>query len=157
MSHSARLAVSVFVLAAACSNSKPPEGQGAEAPVASAEPSTPAEPSASEPAAVEAAGAEVAGAEAAPSVPEAPSIATLFVREALADCQAEGARKCLMVRGSEGEQWRNFYGTIEGFDYEPAYAYELRVEVTHVANPPPDAPSIHYKLVEVVSKRKTAP
>jgi hypothetical protein len=137
----------VFVLAAACSSSKSPEGRGVEAPVASAEAAAPAEPAASDPAA----------AEPAPSVPEAPSVATLFVREALADCQAEGARKCLMVRGSESEQWRNFYGAIEGFEHEPAYAYELRVEVTHVASPPPDAPSIHYKLVEVVSKRKTGP
>jgi hypothetical protein len=118
--------------------------------VAAAEPAPPVEPSATEPTPAE-------PMPAAPGAGEAPTTATLFVRDTLADCQAEGARKCLMVRGSEGEQWRNFFGAIEGFEHDPAYSYELRVEVTHVANPPPDAPSIHYKLVEVVSKKKAAP
>jgi hypothetical protein len=155
MSYFARLAVPVFVLAAACS-SKPPEGKGAEAAEASGASAEPAEPSASDPTPGEVAPGEPV-ASPAPEANEAPAIAALFVRDTLADCQAEGARKCLVVRGSEGEQWRNFYGAIEGFEYEPAYAYELRVEVTHVTNPPPDAPSIHYKLVEVVSKEKTRP
>lgn len=87
---------------------------------------------------------------------EAPATATLFVRDVLVDCQAEGARKCLQVRGSASEQWRNFFGSIEGFDYQPSYVYELRVAVTHLNNPPPDAPSIHYRLLEVVSKKKTS-
>jgi uncharacterized protein DUF4377 len=80
----------------------------------------------------------------------------LFVADHLADCQGEGARKCLRVRASQSEEWRNFFGVIDGFDYEPSYTYELRVEVTPLANPPPDAPSLRYRLVEVVSKQKVA-
>jgi hypothetical protein len=78
----------------------------------------------------------------------------LFVAAQLADCQGEEARKCLRVRNSPGEEWRNFFGVIDGFDYEPSYSYELRVEVKRLANPPADAPSLRYRLVEVVSKQK---
>jgi hypothetical protein len=162
MSHFASVAISVFVLAAACS-SKPPEGPAAEAPSAS-EPAATSELGGTEPATPEPSTPEPGTPEATlgdPPLPspagasEAPATATLFVRDVLADCQAEGARKCLQVRGSASEQWRNFFGSIEGFDYQPSYAYELRVAVTHLDNPPPDAPSIHYRLLEVVTKKKT--
>jgi hypothetical protein len=79
---------------------------------------------------------------------------TLFVAEAQADCQGEAPRKCLQVRESESEPYRNLYSSIEGFDYEPSYVYELRVEATPVANPPADASAVRYRLLELVSKRK---
>jgi hypothetical protein len=81
-------------------------------------------------------------------------VETLYVRDTLADCQAEGVRQCLQVRSSEQEDWRNFFGSIEGFQYQPSFAYELRVEVSPVPNAPADAPSLRYRLLEVVSKRK---
>jgi uncharacterized protein DUF4377 len=85
---------------------------------------------------------------------DASVVETLFVSEALVDCQGESAQKCLQVRGSESEEWRNFYAPIAGFEHEASHAYELRVEVTKVANAPADAPSLRYRLLEVVSKRK---
>jgi hypothetical protein len=153
MSYVARFAAIVLVFAVACSSSKPPEGKAAEVPVAAAEP--PAEVNGATPPASD--DPAPAAPPATPAPPEAPEVVTLFVSDRPAECQAEGAQKCLMIRGSEGEQWRRFYGTIEGFEYEPSFTYELRVEVTDVVNPLPDAPSIHYKLVEVVAKRKTTP
>jgi len=65
--------------------------------------------------------------------------------------------KCLQVRESQNGPWRNLYANIEGFDYEESYAYELRVEVTRVPSPAADAPSLRYKLLQVVDKRKVAP
>ena len=62
--------------------------------------------------------------------------------------------KCLQVRDSENGEWRNFYGSIAGFEHEGTYAYELRVEVTSVPSPAADAPSLRYRLLEVVSRRK---
>jgi hypothetical protein len=79
---------------------------------------------------------------------------TLFVADALVDCEGEGPTKCMRTRASEGEPWTLFYGRIEGFTYEEGNAYELRVEVTEVPNPPADAPSLAHRLVEVVSKKK---
>ncbi|HEU4579706.1 MAG TPA: DUF4377 domain-containing protein [Polyangiaceae bacterium] len=129
-----------LLLLLSCSGSKP-----AEPPVASP---------ASEPA------AEEPGADPAPpsSNPEAPAAQadtkTLFVAAAQADCQGEAPQKCLQVRESETEPYRNLYSNIEGFDYEPSYVYELRVEAIPVPNAPADASSVRYRLLEVVSKRK---
>jgi hypothetical protein len=88
---------------------------------------------------------------------DATGVQTWLVADQLGVCEGEGARKCLRVRNSEHEEWRNFFGVIDGFDYEPAYTYELRVEVTPIANPPADAPSLRYRLVEVVSKHEVHP
>jgi hypothetical protein len=85
-----------------------------------------------------------------------PGIETLLVRDQLVDCVGEGERKCLQVRASEDEAWRNFYAEIEGFDYEPSFAYELRVEVTPDPQPPADGSSLRYRLLEVVSKTRHA-
>ena len=141
MSHLANaLALSLLLC---CSSSKP-----AEPPAAAPASDPPAEEPGAEPA---------TPPPAAPSA-EAPSAKTvtktLFVAEAQADCQSEVPQKCLQMRESESEPYRNLYSSIEGFDYEPSYVYELRVEATPVANPPADASSVRYRLLEVVSKRK---
>lgn len=93
-------------------------------------------------------------AEAPP--PAAPSAEqqTLFVREMLADCEGESPRKCMQTRSNESEDWSYFYDSIEGFEYEPSFRYELRVEVTARPNAPADSSSLRYKLLEVVSKKK---
>jgi hypothetical protein len=79
---------------------------------------------------------------------------TLFVRELLADCQGESARKCMQTRGSESDEWTFFYANIDGFEYAPGHRYELRVEVTSQPNPPSDSSSLRYRLLEIVSKKK---
>jgi hypothetical protein len=128
----------------ACSGSKP-----AEAPAA-----VPEEPGAAEPGEAEL----PAGSE--PETPAEPATApegvsqTLFVASTLADCQGEAPQKCLQVRESASEPYRNLYAGIAGFQHEPGYEYELRVEATAVPDAPADAPSVRYRLLEVVSKRK---
>lgn len=42
---------------------------------------------------------------------------------------------------------------IEGFVYGKGFEYYLKVEKTHIANPPMDASDIKYKLIEVISKK----
>lgn len=159
MSHVARL--SLFAVLVACSSPKPPAVE--EPAVSSADPARePAapEPTPEAPSAPEAPTASAAQPTDAPSAPsasassDAPVVETLFVRDTLADCQAEGVRQCLQVRSSEQEDWRNFFGSIEGFQHEPSYAYELRVAVSPVPNAPADAPALRYRLLEVVAKRK---
>jgi hypothetical protein len=151
MSHSRRVALSLTLSAAALfpaaffasACSSPPPAQSPEAAVTPepAEAAPPSEPAAS------------AAPEATPAEDEA-LVQTLFVREQPAACEAEGTRQCLMVRSSESEAWRLFYAPIEGFEYEPSYAYELRVAVSPTVNPPADAPALRYELVNVVSKTK---
>lgn len=88
------------------------------------------------------------------STPPKTSIKTLYVRDVLADCEGESPRKCMQVRETPEGEWTFFYDSIEGFDYEETYQYELRVEVKPVADPPADGSSLRYRLVQVVSKTK---
>jgi hypothetical protein len=57
---------------------------------------------------------------------------------------------CLMVAQDGGEQ-QFFYNQIAGFDFQWGHSYELTVRVDDVANPPADASSKRYTLVEVIS------
>lgn len=79
---------------------------------------------------------------------------TLFVAEALVDCQGVGPMKCMRVRATPEEPWRLHYSGIDGFDYQPGVVYELRVEKVDNPRPAADAPSFRYRLLEVVAKRK---
>ena len=52
-------------------------------------------------------------------------------------------------------QWHVYpINFIEGFEFEPGYFYTLKVEITHLANPPQDWYNIEYKLIGVISKTK---
>lgn len=79
---------------------------------------------------------------------------TLFIKESYADCEGEGPMKCLQVREKESDPWTLHYSAIEGFPYEEGYKYEIVVSAETKANPPQDAPSRRYHLVEIVSKQK---
>nr|WP_317207113.1 DUF4377 domain-containing protein [Chryseobacterium arthrosphaerae] len=60
----------------------------------------------------------------------------------------------MQVKEKASDSWENFYSNIEGFTYEPGYEYVLKVKTEKIANPPADASSIKYTLVEQVSKTK---
>ncbi|MDR2238290.1 MAG: DUF4377 domain-containing protein [Chryseobacterium sp.] len=80
---------------------------------------------------------------------------TLIVGPQTVDCSAGAGRmKCMQVKESASGSWTNFYSNIEGFNYEPGYEYVLKVKTEKIANPPADASSIKYTLVEQVSKTK---
>lgn len=60
----------------------------------------------------------------------------------------------IQVRQASESDWQVLPLTgIERFDYEEGYAYRLKVEKTHLANPPADASNVRYKLLEVLSKQ----
>jgi hypothetical protein len=86
-----------------------------------------------------------------------PGGTTLFVAETLVDCQGEGPMKCMRIRTAADQPWSLHYDRIEGFTYEPSFAYELRVERREIPNPRADEPSFRYRLLEIVSKRKVEP
>lgn len=69
-------------------------------------------------------------------------------------CQGSAYQTCLLTRESEQQPWAYFYDSIENFDFEWGYQYQLRVRVTDVANPPADASSKHYSLIEQVQTLK---
>ncbi len=87
---------------------------------------------------------------------EAPSatgeVMTLYVGPFLADCVGVAPQQCLQVKTSPDGEYQLFYDTIQGFEFEEGYEYEIIVSRTEVENPPADASKYQYSLVEVVSK-----
>lgn len=66
----------------------------------------------------------------------------------------EGIPQPSMKIKEEGwEDWQpEPFSGIEDFEYIRGYEYVLKVEKTHIAEPPMDAPSIRYRLVEIISQ-----
>ncbi len=81
-----------------------------------------------------------------------PEEVRMFVGPEKVPCEGAGPQECLQVKDSPDGEWQLFYDTIEGFQWEPGFIYELRVNVYQVENPPADGSSLRYELVEVVSK-----
>lgn len=49
------------------------------------------------------------------------------------------------------DTWKKFYSTIDGFNYQPGFIYDLKVLVEPIDNPPADASSFKYTLQKVQS------
>jgi len=80
---------------------------------------------------------------------------TVYVGPYQVDCVGVAPQKCLLVKEKPGDDWTMHYDPIQGFDYEPGYDYELRILEEKVENPPADASSLRWTLVEVVSKTRS--
>lgn len=58
----------------------------------------------------------------------------------------------LLVKANDDTSWRALYEGIEGFDFQPGYEYRLRIKARQLSDPPQDASSIRYSLLELISK-----
>lgn len=76
----------------------------------------------------------------------------LFVGPTQANCVGVAPQKCLLVKEDPDGEYQFFYGSIEGFEYEAGYTYQLLVNKEPVADPPADGSSIKWTLIEVVEK-----
>lgn len=81
-----------------------------------------------------------------------PEVLTLFVAPQLVECHTVGPQTCMLVRETPDAEWRYFYNAIQGFEFEPGFFYELRVERHRIENPPIDGSSFRYVLLRLVSK-----
>ena len=77
----------------------------------------------------------------------------LYVDSMLVDCVGVGPQKCMKVREDPNSNWQNFYDSIKGFDYAEGKSYKISVKVTDVKNPPADASSKKYELIEILDQR----
>ncbi len=77
----------------------------------------------------------------------------IYVAKHKVDCVGEGGMSCLLIKERPEEEWRYFYGPIEGFDHEEGYEYAIEVYVEQVGNPPEDGSSLKYTLVKILSKK----
>lgn len=79
------------------------------------------------------------------------TVKTVTVGPQTEDCVGVGPMKCLIVDDAF------FYDRIQGFDFEPGYEYQLKIEQRQrfsPSNAPADASLYEYRLVDVLSKTK---
>ena len=84
-------------------------------------------------------------------------IKKIWIGPKMVDCVGVGPRTCLMVQHGEEidpAKWEFFYSSIIGFTYEAGYLYQLKYWTEEVEDPPADASSIKYFLLEIVSKEE---
>ena len=79
---------------------------------------------------------------------------TLYVAPFTRECTGMVVMQCMLVKQRPQDDWQNFYDAIEGFAYEPGYAYRLRVLKRPVPNPPADGSSVSWHLLEVLEKTR---
>lgn len=63
--------------------------------------------------------------------------------------------RCMLVQEDDKigtEDWEYFYQTIQGFDYEEGFIYDLDVKIITIENPPADASSLQYQLIKLIEK-----
>ena len=85
------------------------------------------------------------------------NVKTVFIGPELVDCVGEAPQKCMQIKENPEDDYQYFYDQIEGFDYEEGYEYELLVKEENVENPPADASSLKWTLVEVVNETAVDP
>lgn len=78
----------------------------------------------------------------------------IYISSTLVDCIGIAPQKCMLYKESLTDEWTYFYDTIDGFEYEEGYDYEIEVVVTKIENPPADSSSLHYTFVKTISKEK---
>ncbi len=77
---------------------------------------------------------------------------TLYVDSELVDCVGVGIQQCMLVRENPDSDWKIFYDQINGFEFQKGNEYKLKVAIHEIGNPPADASSLKYSLVEILEK-----
>ncbi len=80
-----------------------------------------------------------------------------WVNSAKVDCDGVGPQTCYQIQRGDTlrrDGWENFYGEIEGFEFEPGNIFHLRVEEKKLdsAEVPADGSSMMYTMVEFISR-----
>jgi len=84
--------------------------------------------------------------------PEAAVEKEVLVAHFVSDCVGVGPQQCLSVRESTDDDWTLWYDPIDGFEHETGYDYRLMIRETTISDPPADASSIRWTLIEVLEK-----
>ena len=74
----------------------------------------------------------------------------LWIKPDVVTCQGVAEQTCLQVAESEDGPYELFYDQIEGFTHVIGTEYVIDVEVTEIADPPADASSLAYRLIETI-------
>lgn len=80
---------------------------------------------------------------------------TIFVSGKLADCTGVAPQKCLQIKFNQDDDWMYFYNSIDGFTHKEGTDFTLKVKREDIENPPADAASFKYILIEIVEEHPT--
>ncbi|WP_216746080.1 DUF4377 domain-containing protein [Paucihalobacter ruber] len=80
---------------------------------------------------------------------------TIFVSGRLADCTGVAPQKCLQIKFNQDDDWMYFYNSIDGFTHKEGTDFTLKVKREDIKNPPADAASFKYILVEILEEQPT--
>jgi heat shock protein HslJ len=67
-----------------------------------------------------------------------------------------GTYECMQMKGKDKEQWHVYPDSIPGFNYEEGYEYLIQVQPLQTSNTLAGLYDEKYKLVKVISKKKTS-
>lgn len=70
------------------------------------------------------------------------------------ECEGVAPMMCMQVAYSEDSDYQLFYDEIVGFTPVEGTSYVIDVEITEVENPPADASSLEYTLVDVIAENR---
>ena len=76
---------------------------------------------------------------------------------ALVPCTGVAPGRCLQYRDVPGGSWKNHYGPIEGFEFQPGQEVDVMVRFVPVPNPPADGASRRVVLVSETDRRAAMP
>lgn len=76
----------------------------------------------------------------------------LWIGPERVECEGVAPMMCLQVAESADGEYEFFYDEIAGFDYQEGTSYVIDVEITEVEDPPADASSLQYTLVEIIEE-----
>ena len=87
------------------------------------------------------------------------SIELFWVDSARVNCTGAFEQLCYLIQNNEiviDDDWNFLYDSIDGFDsqYEEGFIYRIKVRREFISNPPADASSYIYSLIEIISKEK---
>lgn len=81
---------------------------------------------------------------------------TIFVSGKLADCTGVAPQKCLQIKFNQDDDWMYFYNSIDGFTHKEGTDFTLKVKREDIKNPPADAATFKFVLIEIIEESPTA-
>ncbi len=80
---------------------------------------------------------------------------TYLIADHKVSCMGLAPMECYLVKEKTKGEWGYFYNYIEGFEYKEGFEYRIKVQVTKYEQVAAGASSYTYRLLKVMSKRKT--
>ncbi len=74
----------------------------------------------------------------------------IYINNTQVDCVGVAPQKCMQIKYHTTDDWQYFYDSIAGFEFTSGYYYKLKVAIQNIENPPADASSKKYILIDIL-------